>query len=374
MKSTGIRRVTVLVLLVLLLAGTIGVQRTALAAPTDGWYTENGYTYYYENGTKVTSQVKLISGSYYLFQSDGRMLDNALGSLKIDGTTYYFMANSGGKLYQNQWYDHPNGNRYYFGSDCRSFFGLNTIGGSQYYFDQNGQLARRKELTVNGTRYLASETGSLVAMKANGFTTSGSITMYSEGGVTLKNQVIVVDGKRYLLQVDGIRLENNYASIYDSAEGRYVYYRAKENGVLYENEWYTGEDGKLWYYGAEGKANAGFFTLNGIRYCSNGIETFVWDYVTYYAGPDGATGEYNANGFTVCGNNTFYFQNGVMQYGYVRVDGKLYYLKEDGSLLKGGKIDCTHPETGNTITIYAKSDGSLSENEWLVHSVYGYRY
>ena len=44
-------------------------------------------------------------------------------------------------------------------------------------------------------------------------------------------------------------------------------YRAKEDGRLYANEWYTDEWEVFYYYGEDGKAYSGLHEIDGKQYC-----------------------------------------------------------------------------------------------------------
>ena len=60
---------------------------------------------------------------------------------------------------------------------------------------------------------------------------------YVKDGQTVKNKVIEIDGKYYGFDDRGIMHANKVFYIRDSENDTYLWYRAKEDGSLYVNEW-----------------------------------------------------------------------------------------------------------------------------------------
>ena len=60
---------------------------------------------------------------------------------------------------------------------------------------------------------------------------------YVKDGQTVKNKVIEIDGKYYGFDDRGIMHANKVFYIRDSEDDTYLWYRAKEDGSLYVNEW-----------------------------------------------------------------------------------------------------------------------------------------
>lgn len=81
--------------------------------PENGWYYENGFTYYYENGVKVTGMLKEISdedgNTYgYYFDWDGRLQINCRNYVNhiFEDLTYiqgWVRSDENGHLYQDSW-------------------------------------------------------------------------------------------------------------------------------------------------------------------------------------------------------------------------------------------------------------------------------
>lgn len=184
------------------------VSMTSLPASTikNGLETENTNTYYYENGQQLKNAFKNINGKMYYFnsngvmvkdyfyknwghtyyfQKDGSRLDDGFysnwgntyyfgnGGVRLDDGFYsnwghmYYFGNGGVRLddgFYNNW-----GNTYYFGNGGvrldNSFY---NNWGNLYYFGSDGALQKNKQVSVNLTRYWASNDGVLTPQFDNG--------------------------------------------------------------------------------------------------------------------------------------------------------------------------------------------------------------
>lgn len=161
----------------------------------NGWYEENGKTFYYVNDQKVTGWKK-IDGKYYYFNKtkglyrckllispkknicyvdkNGARVTNrwvtwekkryymasngyALkGVHKINGKYYYFNTKNA-YMYKNKKAVNSKGDIYYFGSDgaryCDGFFKIKENGKTNtYYFEKNGKACFGWK-TIEGKRY-----------------------------------------------------------------------------------------------------------------------------------------------------------------------------------------------------------------------------
>lgn len=96
----------------------------------EGWVTENGKTYYYSSGVKVTGFIT-IDGSMYYFGTNGAM---RTGWQTVNSRKYYF--GSGGAAVTG--WQTIGSDTYYFGTDGVMRTGTQTINGKTYYFDDNG--------------------------------------------------------------------------------------------------------------------------------------------------------------------------------------------------------------------------------------------
>lgn len=106
-------------------------KATSTATVKNGWKTENGKTYYYENGKKVTGW-KTINGKQYYFNSTkGYIYKNKM--LTSSNGTMYYMDENGVRAYK-KWVT-VSGKKYYIGSKGYAVKGFQKINGKRYYFD-----------------------------------------------------------------------------------------------------------------------------------------------------------------------------------------------------------------------------------------------
>ena len=196
---------------------------------------------------------------------------------------------------------------------------------------------------------------------------------YYQNDEMVISAVIYHNGNYYGFNYSGIMYDNNAQfSVYDSELGRYVYYRAKEGGTLYVNEWYfpNGEyDGaRRFYYGEGGKAPKGYGSVNGVNYyfdydgealCNS---SFVVDGVTCITDKNGYAYLLN-EGWTQIGEDWYYVVDGQAAEGVLKI-GNYYYMFNDGLMLTDTYDDFYDDAEGRWIYYRAKADGTLYVNEW----------
>ena len=156
---------------------------STVAPGADGWRVEEGQTYYYENGARVTGE-KAVGGQWYYFDPDrngamargfvqlkGAYLDNgpktvyydaegrmAHDERQIDGAWYHFDPDSGamarGFLTLTGAYLDNGPKTVYYDSDGKMVHGEHQIDGAWYYFDPSSGGMTRGFVRLNGS-YLA---------------------------------------------------------------------------------------------------------------------------------------------------------------------------------------------------------------------------
>lgn len=99
----------------------------------NGWFEENGKTYYMLDGARVQGFFQVLDVTYY--QGEDGYLHT--GWLDLDSVRYYFSANGAMAV---GWRD-IGGSRYYFGVDGSPTIGWAEIQGQTYYFDASGVMA-----------------------------------------------------------------------------------------------------------------------------------------------------------------------------------------------------------------------------------------
>lgn len=166
-------------------SNTEAVSMTSLAATTtkDGLVSENGNTYYYENGKQLKDNFATINGKTYYFRANGMMAKDYF--YNNWGHTYYFQKD-GSRLddgFYNNW-----GNTYYFGDGgIRLDDGFYNNWGNTYYFGDGG------------------------VRLDNGFYNNWGNTYYfGNGGVRLDNSFYNNWGNTYYFGADGARYTNHF--------------------------------------------------------------------------------------------------------------------------------------------------------------------
>ena len=270
----------------------------------NGWYRENGNTYYYENGLTKRGWWHLRSSSYYFDPDTGVM---ATGFTKIDTHYYYF---------------YPSGD--FDGTRGQAMLGWQTVNGGLRYFYPSGDFdgTRGRMLhgfqTINGNTYFLDPDTGIRTVGWRAYPNSSSIYYFDEDGI-MQTGWWHYTGKTtlYYFYDDGqlatgfTKLANGYYYFYpdgmwDGTRGQLMIGWQKVDGewrYFYENGEYEGEKGMMHTY---------WLTRDGKKYfCdpTTGIrQTGLLNY------PQGSTDYY------------YFDENGVMQTGSVNIDGKLYYF------------------------------------------------
>ena len=281
------KRMGVAAALALLLAFCISASAFATGV-SDGFLTQGGATYYYQDG-KMQKGWKEIAGKKYFFCKDGKM---AVGRLKVGKTTYYF--NTKGvcvkKLPNAPWVQDENGRRYCDGADKYLKGGWKTIQGKKYYFNKKGYVL----------------TG-IQKIKKN-------VYHFNKKGVMTAGKWVRTKSGKYYFASDGKMVRNSWVNdIYLGDDGKQIKDYVDETR---ENDQKTGwvGYGRLWKYYSRGKMVTGWRDINKNRYFfeSTGYMKIGW----YNDGQD----YYFLN--TTPGRETI----GVMATNFMRIDGKVYYF------------------------------------------------
>ena len=293
-----------------------------------GFVTQNGDTYYYLNGTKLTSQWKYIHNQYYYINENGQKQTNTL----IDG----------------------------------------------YVMDEDGIMARNRFVTINDHRYFADEHGKAVTSIWKKI--DGKWYSFKDNGVLRQNEFY----DYYYLKADGTMADNEW--IFDKYYNSYFFikqggayankewkgsYYLKAGGYMAKSEFVYDDHYKATYYFEESGQYVGgkWIEVNGKKYhfqMDGVLETNKW-IGNYYVKSDGAMAK-----------NEWFFDKNYGSYFYLADDGKYiggnrwyqvagdwYYFIADGQM-------ASHKWIGN---YYVKSDGRMAVNEWIYdHNYSGYFY
>ena len=205
-----------------------------------GWQKIGG-TWYYMNGSgAMLTGWQKIGGTWYYMNGSGAMLT---GWQKIDGKWYYM--NSSGAMASNTWI----GDYYVNGSgvweEGKSLYGWQQEGGRWYYVNTDGTRVKSSWKTIGGSEYYFDENGWMVT----GWLKKGNNYYYlKENGAKASNYWVGTTGVGgYYINKYGVMVANSTYSVGDyiysfnesgmctAKENRYV--RVKDqNGRTYKVE------------------------------------------------------------------------------------------------------------------------------------------
>ncbi len=390
-----------------------------------GWTSAFGayyYVYYSEEyGRNIAAQNERIvdGGKSYYLNYDGKMLANDYAYYWDDEQQrdYTILAAADGSLLENGWAQ-VKGSWYYAVDFDLYDYGIYTIGGSQYMFENYKMLANERIWNSDqGCYSLATADGSLLE---NGWAQVNGSWYYAENFSLYGSDICEIGGSLYMF--DDYKLYNIPGEFYYSY---YEEYYIAWDGTLYRNRWRQDTLGSRdeigWvYYGNDGTKVTGLQEIGGSQYYFNNIGimqtncvydsgTGVWMFdkdgkgsqipngwlqnpVTkeYMYNRDGAliTGEVAIIGGvryafyydgTMVSNDSYgeysdtldkyvYYLFGkdgaqIKTTGWYKLDGSYFYINADGTLAEGWKQSGKNwyyldpPMRANTVFEDPESDG-----------------
>lgn len=205
---------------------------------------------------------------------------------------------------------------------------------------------------------------------------------YVKDGQTVKNKVIEIDGKYYGLDDRGIMHANKVFYIRDSEDDTYLWYRAKEDGSLYVNEWDLKWEpvAFYYYYGEEGKAESGLQEVDGTLYYFETGRRYQNTSVTvdgknYYCSADGAVIELqNDNWVDIDGKHMYVRDGQVAKKTVIEIVGKYYGFDDSGAMYTNKSFSIWDSESRTASYYRAREDGSIYVKEWYRDSSKYYYY
>ena len=277
----------------------------------NGFITENKKVYYYKNNQKVVGQELCIDGSWYYFtektgemavgwtthhqkryyyEEDGKMvhglyvIDNQtygfddvtgvqiLGEKYLSGAWRYFDEKTG--VMATGWTKHHN-KEYYYGTDGAMWYGVQTIDGKKYGFDEVKGVKIYGEKYINQAwRYFDEKTG----VMATGWTKHHNKEYYYGTDGAMKYGLQTIDGKKYGFdEVKGVKI---YGEKYIAKAWRYF---DEKTGVMVTG-WVT-HHGHKYYYDSNGAMVHGQKTIDGIKYEFNKVTGVLIGKVRVYQNP-----------------------------------------------------------------------------------------
>ena len=353
-----------------------------------GDFDYNKQFYDKDSGNLVTNRFVTVKDKTYFIGADSKAIK---GATVIDNIEYFFDKETGAQVKGNfarndKYYDGVTGalvtnsyvqvdkDWYYGGNDGKRLKGSQTInnvpvyfdpyGGKQakgefgdngYYYDQNSgakvDLGTSRYVQVNDNWYYVNAEGKIL----KGEQTIDGVQVHFDtktgqqikGGFTDKDGKLVIKEKYYL-------------------SGTPMRYYDKDSGALVKNQYFN-HNGKWYYADAEGNILKGSQNIDGVDvyFDYNGVQakdTVLDGY--YYDKDTGARKELPHDQFIKIGDDLYYFSSNGRT-GSISVNGKDYYVEQNGKVLRGSFNIYQRPpyyddETGEAVekTGFVKSRSS----------------
>ena len=341
-----------------------------------------------DSGNLVTNRFVTVKDKTYFIGADSKAIK---GATVIDNIEYFFDKETGAQVKGNfarndKYYDGVTGalvtnsyvqvdkDWYYVGNDGKRLKGSQTINNVPVYFDPYGGKQVKGEFGDNGY-YYDQNSGAKVDLGTSRYVQVNDNWYYvnAEGKILKGEQTI--DGvqvhfdtktgqqiKRGFTDKDGklVIKEKYYLS------GTPMRYYDKDSGALVKNQYFN-HNGKWYYADAEGNILKGSQTIDGVHvyFDYNGVQakdTVLDGY--YYDKDTGARKELPRDQFIKIGDDLYYFSSNGRT-GSISVNGKDYYVEQNGRVLRGSFNIYQNPpyyddETGEAVekTGFVKSRGS----------------
>lgn len=342
--------------------GVVSERTTLPVNHTGGQFIANDkgeWSYVTSNGDKLTG-FQYVDGVELYFDENGKQIKGQ--TITVDGNTYYLDKDSGALLKNNfyNWYKNYGNPVYrrdyhqnYFDRDGKRVTGLyKTSDGYIRYFDQNGDLAQDKAVTIGDTTYVFGYGGRLLRNmflweKEDPYFPNRLNFYYADSKGHAVKGLQSIDGHQLYFDDNGRQVKDKVVTV----DGK-NYYFDKDNGRKVSNQWVTVRTygprnesySSTYYIGEDGSTLTGLQTLDGKTYffSSNGDLTrnarvkigdsfFIFN----------QNGELVRNAwYTNVSNGTDKKEtifrtddNGKVLSGKQTIDGKDYLLDEEGTIL-----------------------------------------
>ncbi len=217
----------------------------------------------------------------------------------------------------------------YYYNEGQKATGVQSINGSQYYFNNEGQLQKNYFLTKDNHTYYFQNDGTRLN---DGFYKNWGHTYYFQAdGARLDNGFYKNWGHTYYFQGDGSRLDNNFYKNWG-----HTYYFGND-GARWDNK-FMNVWGHTYYFQADGaRLDNGFYKNWGHTYYFQGDGSRLdnnfyknWGH-TYYFGNDGA--RWDNRIYSNWGRNYYFGNDGALLVNnFAMINGNDYYANNQGVL------------------------------------------
>ena len=341
-----------------------------------------------DSGNLVTNRFVTVKDKTYFIGSDSKAIK---GATVIDNTEYFFDEKTGAQVKgdfasNDKYYDGITGalvtnsyvqvgkDWYYVDNDGKPLKGSQTINNVPVYFDPYGGR-QAKGVFGNDGYFYDKDSGAKVYLGTNRYVQVNDNWYYvnAEGKILKGDQII--DGVQVNfnpyngIQTKGELVDSNGRVIsednYNTYETPSKFYD-KNSGALVKGQYFS-HDGKWYYADAEGNILKGSQTIDGVHVYFDDDGVQAKDAVLngyYYDKDSGAGKELPHDQFIKIGNDLYYLSSNGRT-GNISIDGKDYYIEQNGRVLRGSFNIYQNPpyyddETGEAVekTGFVKSRGS----------------
>ena len=331
---------------------------------TNRFVTVNDKTYFIGGDSKAIKGATVIDNTEYFFdEKTGAQVkgDFASNDKYYDGITGALVINS---------YVQVDKDWYYVGNDGKRLKGSQTINNVPVYFDPyDGKQA--KGVFGNDGYFYDKDSGAKIDLGTNRYVFINENWYYlNEEGKILKGDQ-TIDGVQvhfdpyYGNQIKGEFTDSNGHAVKANSYTSPVKFYDKDSGALVKNQYFN-HNGKWYYADAEGNILKGSQTIDGVHvyFDYNGVQakdTVLDGY--YYDKDTGARKELPRDQFIKIGDDLYYLSSNGRT-GEININGKDYYIARYGRVLRGSFNVYQEPpyyddETGEAVkkTGFVKSDG-----------------
>lgn len=299
----------------------------------NGWCKDKGYYEYFYYGTQYKNGEYYISGersAYFRFDSEGRM-------------------------YDNEWYQDPETGKWYYyeaggfkAKDCV----MQATNGYYYGFDSDGVMRKDTDFELYSSEksrwiyYKATVGGPLVVNEWVWYSApesdKGGFYRYHGADGASYSGIQQVNGTLYFFNNIGAMACDEENRFYDPESKKFFYVRAKADGALYCDEWYS--DGSQWiYYGSDcNRVDDGFFTdASGRQFYAQGgyvkrNEVFEADGKVYAADNSCVVTNYKDSWIYINGDHFYADGDNLLKSCIATIGGKKYLFDSSGRMYTEG--------------------------------------
>ena len=338
-----------------------------------------------DSGNLVTNRFVTVNDKTYFIGADSKAIK---GATVIDNTEYFFDEKTGAQVKGNfasndKYYDGITGalvinsyvqvdkDWYYVDNDGKRLKGSQTINNVPVYFDPyDGKQA--KGVFGNDGYFYDKDSGAKVDLGTNRYVYINDNWYYLNGEGKILKGSQTIDGVQvhfdpyYGNQIKGEFTDSSGYVVKANSYTSPVKFYDKDSGALVKNQYFN-HNGKWYYADAEGNILKGSQTIDGVHvyFDSYGVQakdTVLDGY--YYDKDTGARKELPRDQFIKIGDDLYYFSSNGRT-GSISVNGKDYYVEQNGRVLRGSFNIYQYPpyyddETGEAVekTGFVKSRGS----------------